>query len=207
MGGPDGHHELDNHRPANVEGGITAAAAVPGQTPQQEPQAKYRDVFAIPEFRALWAAQLTSVAGDQLARVALTVLVYDRTASALLAAITFMVSVVPVFIGGITLAGLADKFPRRRVMIVCDLLRCGLVLGMALPGIPLGVLVFLLAVVTLISAPFTAARAAIYPDLLPGEKYVAGTAVTLTTNQFAQVLGFAAAAGPWSRSSAPARHW
>jgi hypothetical protein len=63
---------------------------------------------------------------------------------------------------------------------------------MAVPGIPLGVLVLLLAVVTLISAPFTAARAAIYPDLLAGEKYVAGTAVTLTTNQFAQVLGFAA---------------
>lgn len=151
----------------------------------------YRDVFAIAEFRALWAAQLTSVAGDQLARVALTVLVYDKTNSALLAAVTFMVSVVPVFIGGITLAGLADRFPRRRVMIVCDLLRCLLVLVMAVPGIPLGVLVLLLAVVTLISAPFTAARAAIYPDLLAGEKYVAGTAVTLTTNQFAQVLGFA----------------
>ena len=33
------------------------------------------------EFRALWLAQILSVAGDQLARVALTLLVFDRTGS------------------------------------------------------------------------------------------------------------------------------
>ena len=155
-------------------------------------RATYRDVFAIREFRALWAAQLVSVAGDQLARIALTVLVYDRTGSPTLAAVTFMVSVVPVFIGGVTLAGLADRLPRRAVMIACDVLRCALVLVMVLPQVPLAVNVALLAVVTLVSAPFTAARAALYPDIVPGEKYVVGTAVTLTTNQFAQVVGFAA---------------
>jgi predicted MFS family arabinose efflux permease len=149
-------------------------------------------VFAVGEFRALWLAQLLSVVGDQLARVALTILVYNRTHSALLAAITFVVSIVPVFIGGLTLAWLADRYPRRRVMIACDLIRCGLVLIMAIPGAPLVVLVILLFVVTLVSAPFTAARAAVYPDVLDGEKYVMGTAVTLTTNQFAQVIGFAA---------------
>jgi MFS family permease len=63
---------------------------------------------------------------------------------------------------------------------------------MAIPGLPLGGLVALLFLVTLVSAPFTSARAAIYPDVLKGEKYVMGTAVTLTTYQFAQVLGFAA---------------
>jgi MFS family permease len=149
-------------------------------------------VFAVGEFRALWLAQLLSVVGDQLARVALTILVYNRTHSALLAAITFVVSIVPVFIGGLTLAWLADRYPRRRVMIACDLIRCGLVLIMALPRAPLVVLVILLFVVTLVGAPFTAARAAVYPDVLDGEKYVMGTAVTLTTNQFAQVIGFAA---------------
>lgn len=163
-----------------------------GTTSEQAEQPTYRDVFGIAEFRALWLAQLVSVLGDQLARVALTVLVYDRTRSALLAAVTFMLSVVPVFIGGVTLAGLADRFPRRRVMIACDAFRCALVLLMALPGMPLAALVALLAAVTMSGAPFTAARAAVYPDVLPGEKYVVGTAVTLTTNQFAQVIGFAA---------------
>jgi MFS family permease len=149
-------------------------------------------VFVVAEFRALWVAQLLSVIGDQLARVALTVLVYDRTRSALLAAVTFVASVVPTFIGGVTLAWLADRYPRRGVMITCDLIRCGLVLIMAMPGVPLSGLVTLLFLVTLVGAPFTSARAAIYPDVLIGEQYVMGTAVTLTTYQFAQVLGFAA---------------
>jgi len=39
-------------------------------------------VFRIAEFRWLWCAVVLSVAGDQLARVALAVLVYGRTGSA-----------------------------------------------------------------------------------------------------------------------------
>jgi MFS family permease len=163
-----------------------------GGLTEQAAKTTFRDVFAVAEFRALWLAQLLSVIGDQLARVALTVLVYDRTRSALLAAITFVASIVPTFIGGVTLAWLADRYPRRGVMIACDLVRCALVLVMAIPGVPLAGLVTLLFLVTLVGAPFTSARAAIYPDVLTGERYVMGTAVTLTTYQFAQVLGFAA---------------
>ena len=131
------------------------------------------------------------MAGDQLARVALTLLVYGRTHSPLLAAITFAASVVPTFVGGLVLSGLADVLPRRQVMIACDLSRAVLVAMMAVPGVPLGALVGLLFLVTLISAPFTSARAALYPEILSGDHYVLGTAVTLTTLQFAQAVGFA----------------
>jgi MFS family permease len=158
---------------------------------EQAARTSFRDVFSVAEFRVLWLAQLLSVVGDQLARVALTVLVYDRTRSALLAAITFAVSIVPNFIGGVTLAWLADKYPRRSVMIACDTLRGLLVLVMVVPGMPLAGMVALLFLVTLIGAPFTSARAAIYPDVLTGDRYVLGTAVTLTTYQLAQVFGFA----------------
>jgi MFS family permease len=162
-----------------------------GNAREQAARTPFREVFAIAEFRALWLAQLLSVVGDQLARVALTVLVYDRTRSALLAAITFVVSIVPTFIGGVTLAGLADRYPRRGVMIACDVIRGVLVLVMAIPGMPLTARVALLFVVTLTEAPFSSARAAIFPDVLSGDRYVMGTAVTLTTYQFAQVIGFA----------------
>jgi len=56
--------------------------------------ATFGDVFAVGEFRALWLAQILSVAGDQLARVALTLLVFERTQSSLLAAVTFATSLV-----------------------------------------------------------------------------------------------------------------
>ncbi len=123
-----------------------------GGATEQAAKTTFRDVFAAAEFRALWLAQLLSVIGDQLARVALTVLVYDRTRSALLAAVTFVASIVPTFVGGITLAWLADRHPRRGVMIVCDLARCALVLVMAIPGMPLAGMVALLFLVTLVGA-------------------------------------------------------
>ncbi len=174
-----------------TESDITANAAASEQEAGEAARIRFRDVLAVGEFRSLWAAQLISVLGDQLARVALTVLVYERTGSAFLAAVTFVASVIPVFLGGLTLAGLADRFPRRAVMITCDLLRCLLVLVMALPGMPVAVLVALLFCVTLVGAPFSAARAAIYPDVLTGDRYAMGQAITLTTNEFAQVIGFA----------------
>ena len=43
------------------------------------PRAAFRDVFAVREFRAVWFSEILSVAGDRLALVALTLLVYDRT--------------------------------------------------------------------------------------------------------------------------------
>ena len=156
------------------------------------PQSTYRQVFAIAEFRALWLAQVLSVGGDQLARVAITLLVFNQTRSSLLAAIAFAASVVPWFVGGLALAGLADRWPRRRVMIASDLIRVVLVAAMALPGLPVSALISLLFLVTMVGAPFMSARAALYPDILRGDHYVLGTAVTLTTLQFAQVVGFAA---------------
>jgi MFS family permease len=152
----------------------------------------FREVFGVAEFRALWLAQVLSVTGDQLARVALTVLVYDRTRSALLAAVTFAASVVPTFIGSMALSGLADRLPRRRVMIGADLVSAVLVTAMALPGVPLAVLIMLLFAVTMAGALFLAARAATYPEILDGDRYVLGAAVTMTTILFAQVAGFAA---------------
>ncbi len=155
--------------------------------------ATFGEVFAVGEFRALWFAQVLSVIGDQLARVALTLLVFDKTHSPLLAAGTFAASVIPPALGGVTLSGIADRLPRREVMICCDVGCAALIAAMALPGMPIAVLVGLLFLVSLISAPFTSARAALYPEILTGDSYVVGTAVTLTTLQFAQVLGFALA--------------
>jgi hypothetical protein len=152
----------------------------------------FGEVFAVAEFKVLWVAQVLSVAGDQLARVALTLLVFRQTHSALLAAVTFAASSVPMFVGGLTLSGLADRLPGRQVMVACDLSRAGLVAIMAIPGLPLAVRVAPLFIVTLIGAPFTSARAALYPDILSGDRYVLGTAVTLTTLQFSQVVGYAA---------------
>jgi MFS family permease len=155
------------------------------------PRATFRDVFAVREFRALWFSEILSVAGDRLALVALTLLVYNRTGSPLLAAITYAAGYLPWVIGGLFLADVADRRPRRTVMVVCDVVRAVLVAAMAVPGVPLIALVALLFATTMFTPPFESARAAITPDILRGELYVLGTAVTQTTFLAAQVAGAA----------------
>jgi len=137
-----------------------------------EARSSYREVFAIGEFRALWSAQVLSFAGDQFAQVAIAILVYGRTHSPFLTALAYALTYLPPIAGGSLLSGLADLFPRRRVMIVCDMFRVGTVGLMAIPGLPL--------------------RAALMPDVLPGDMFVLGSAMGNITYQASQILGFVA---------------
>jgi len=178
-----------------VDGAAQTAVTRTPRRPGRQPT--YREIFGVIEFRALWLAQLLSVAGDQLARVAMTVLVFDRTHSALWTALTYAVTFLPWVIGGLALSGLADRLPRRQVMVVCDLARMVLVGLMVLVslGLPsaaaLWAMVALLFVVTLLDSPFKSARSAMLPDVLPGDRYVLGIAVTQTTIQIGMASGFA----------------
>jgi MFS family permease len=149
-------------------------------------------VFRVAEFRVLWAAELFSIAGDQLARVALAVLVYGRTGSAVWAAVAYALTFLPALAGGVLLSGLADRYRRREVMIVSDVLRAVLVAVMAIPALPLWALCAVLVVVVLLGAPHTAAQGALYPEILRGELYERGLAVRQITSQSAQLVGFAA---------------
>jgi MFS family permease len=129
------------------------------------PRATFGDVFAVGEFRALWSSEVLSVAGDRLALVALTLLVYDRTRSPLLSAAVYAVGYLPYVIGGLFLADLADRHPRRSVMVACDLARAALVAVMVVPHLPLWALVTLLFAVTMFTPVFEAARSAVTPEI------------------------------------------
>ncbi|HEX3650931.1 MAG TPA: MFS transporter [Pseudonocardiaceae bacterium] len=157
---------------------------------QRDTHAKFRDVFRVGEFQALWSALLLSIVGDQLARVALALLVFARTNSAALAALTYALTLLPDLVGGPLLSGLADRFPRREVMVVADLSRAGLVALMAIPGMPLALVCVLLVVVQLLASPFNAARGALLPAMLGGDTFVAGQAVVNITYQSGQLFGY-----------------
>jgi MFS family permease len=153
------------------------------------PRATFRDVFGVREFRFLWSSVILSTAGDRLALVALTLLVYDRTGSPLLAALVFAAGYLPWVIGGLFLAELADRYPRRSVMVVCDVVRAVLVGAMVLPHMPIGALVALLFVATMFAPPFDSAKASVTPDILQGERYVLGTAALQMTLLAGEVIG------------------
>lgn len=153
-------------------------------------QAPIRGALRVREFRVLWLAEALSVFGDQLARVALALLVYARTNSALLTALTYALTFVPAVLGGFLLSGLADRFPRRTVIIVTDVVRGCLAAAMAIPGVPLPVLWVLVGLLTLASAPFKGAQLALLSDVLPEQALQAGLGLRQMTSQIAQVAGF-----------------
>ena len=151
----------------------------------------YRTLFLSREFRALFAAQSVSVVGDQFARVALSVLVFDRTGSAAWTALAYGLTFLPDLVGGPLLSGLADRHPRRALMVIADLARALLVALMAIPGLDLWLVCVLLVAVQLIGAPANAARGALLPSVLGADSYPAGQALMQTVTQAAQVIGFA----------------
>ena len=155
------------------------------------PRVTFIDALRVPEFRVLWLADAQSMAGDQLARVALSVLVFERTSSALLTALTYALTFLPALVGGALLAGLADRMPRRRVMIAGDLMRAVLLALMSIPGTPLWLVCTLLVCTVLVGSPFSAAESALIPLILSGEAYVVGTGLRTITNQLSQLAGFA----------------
>jgi MFS family permease len=187
---------VGNHAAGGAAVRSTQAAVTAARAGTASSRATFAQVFAVAEFRALWLAMLLSVTGDQLARVAMTVLVYDRTRSPFLTALTYAMTLLPWLVGGVGLSGLADRLPRRQVMIACDVARMVLVMVMVAASLAgsataLWAMVALLFLVTLLDSPFKAARSALVADILTGERYVLGTTVTQLTFQAGMVLGFA----------------
>jgi MFS family permease len=172
-------------------GHVDGRGAVKGSSPAQ--RAGFRDLFALGEFRALWASQVLSVAGDRLALVALTILIYDRTKSPLMAAIAFAAGTLPYIVGALFLAGLADRFPRRTVMVVTDVARMLLVAAMLVPGMSLYALIALLYAVTTFQPVFDAARSAILRDIVPMDKYALSAGMMQSTFRVLIVAGAAGA--------------
>jgi MFS family permease len=154
-----------------------------------------RDVFAVSEFRALWSAQALSCAGDQFAQVAIAFVVYARTGSPFLTAAAYALTYLPPVLGGPALSGLANLVPRQQLMITLDLIRAGLVALMAVRGVPFAGLCALFFGTVLLGTPFSSARSALLPEVLPGDKYPLGTVIGSHTTQLSQIAGFLAGGG------------
>ena len=145
------------------------------------------------EFRAIFVANIVSMLGNVVAAVALTVLVYQQTRSAALAASVMALSFLPYLIGGTLLGAVADRLPARRVLVACDL-ACALLVGcMAMPGMPLPALLGLLFAAGLLSPVYQGARSAVLPEVLPpGPRYILGRALMRMVAQSAQIVGYGA---------------
>ncbi|HET6209709.1 MAG TPA: MFS transporter [Jatrophihabitans sp.] len=152
----------------------------------------FRGVLRIREYRWVWLAGAQSGAGDQLARIAIVLLVYARSHSVAISALSYALTFLPALAGGVLLSGLADRYSRRTVMVSCDLIRLGLLTVLAFGALSTLGIDVLLVLIVLAGAPFSAAATAVLPDVVPPRNYVAAVSLSMITGQLAQLLAFAA---------------
>jgi MFS family permease len=93
---------------------------------------RYRHIFRVKSFRTFWLGFTFSDLGDAITRVALTWYVYEATRSAEALGLLMLCYTGPVVIGGLIAGSLLDRFDRRQVMLIDNLIR-----GAAVALIPL----------------------------------------------------------------------
>ena len=156
--------------------------------PAGAPANSLRGVLRIPAFRRLWIALSLSSLGDWLGLLAITELAAELAAGSTgsFAAVNFavggvfIVRLLPAVLIGPLAGAFADRFDRRRTMVVSDLVRFALFVS-----IPLVRELWWLFVATLlieVAAQFwSPAKEATVPNLVPRERLAQANQLTLVT--------------------------
>ena len=151
--------------------------------PSAPAQSESRSVLSIPAFRKLWRAMAFSSFGDWLGLLASTALAQqladgDYTKANFAIAGVFIVRLLPAVILGPFAGVIADRFDRRKLMVVCDILRFSLYLSIPIVGnyFWLYTASILAEIVTLFWSP---AKEASVPNLVPKSKLESANQVSL----------------------------
>jgi len=150
-----------------------------------------RSALRSPSFRRLAAALAVSQGGDWLYNVALLVFVFDRTHSVLWVSVTTAARVLPIVVLGPLGGALADRYDRRRLMILADVVRAGLMVLLTVVvvgGAPVPLAPVLAGLATAASIAYPPATAASTPKLVPAADLPGANAVRSVIGA-ASVLG------------------
>lgn len=134
-------------------------------------------------YRRLWFAEFVSFVGDWFTLISLMQLVGEETGRKFAVGILFTVQMAPGLLLSSVAGRMADRFPRKHVMITCDWLRCAGALAFILPGVaglsgtPFSVAMYGLVLFQhSVSAFFRPAASASVPSLVkPADLSSAGT--------------------------------
>ncbi|WP_242910327.1 MFS transporter [Actinomadura terrae] len=156
-----------------------------------EGRAGYRDALAEPRFRVLFGTRTLAIAADTLRMIALSVLVYGRTGSPLLAAVAYGIGFLPQLAGGALLGSLADRLRPRRLIAGAYALEAAAALALGLVEMPVAAALALVAVVACATPVFAGASNRLVAEVLDGDAYVLGRSLMTMASAAAQLLGLA----------------
>lgn len=154
-----------------------------------------RQALRVREFTGVLGAFAISLLGDSAAYLAVTVLVFQRTGSPLLASLVFAVAFAPYLIGGTLLSSLVDRLRPRSLLAGFDLVAGALVCLLLLPAAGIPVLFGVLLAIGVLAPIRAGASAALVADVLPADAYVAGRSALRICAQLGQIAGIAFGGG------------
>ncbi|MGH3280031.1 MAG: MFS transporter [Trebonia sp.] len=156
---------------------------------RQPRDSSYAAALASGEFRALLAASVLSVAGNVMADITLTVLVYDRTRSAALSALTFTFGFLPYLLTGTVLSPVVDKVPPRTLLAAGYGGAAGVTACMAAGGMPVAALFALVLAAGMANGLANAAVGGLIRTVVAEAAYVPARSLRRIASQVAQVAG------------------
>lgn len=168
-----------------VRGSWTALTASPGVAVAERPGASgvWTLLRSNPGFRRLSTARVISFAGDSLSLVALMLHVSATTGQALAVAVLLLVGdFAPALLSPLS-GAISDRFDRRRVMIVCELVQGAVLVVIAVSLPPLPLLLVLVGIRALAGQVFQSASRAAIPALVAGrDLHAANSTLGFGTN-------------------------
>lgn len=171
-------------------------------------------VLASRNFRLLWLGQAISTFGDKFTEIAIPILVFNLTGSALQLGLAFLIQTLAALIFGLLAGTLTDRWDRRRTMIASDLLRAVIILAiLSLSWLPWSINSRLAALYTLafLAAAtkqfFLPAKIATIPDTVEESQLMTANSLDQSTMTLIGFLGFGAAGALIELTGATAAFW
>lgn len=126
--------------------------------------------------------------GTGLTRIALPILILEKTGSGLLMGIAFAIEILPATLLGPFLGALTDKFDRKKSLILVDLLRALLILGI-LFTVNIYIIFTMLALLGVLKSFYAPIRLAVSPDLIPKKHFPNAVSLNGATQQISNIIG------------------
>lgn len=149
------------------------------------------NAFAVPAFRRLWAAGFISDAGDWLLFIALPLVVYRLSGSALGTSVAFLLELGPAVVLAPLAARLVGRFDRRLLMVAANagqaLILVPLLFVHTAAELPVAYLV--IAAQAALGTVFEPAKNALLPDLVGGDRLVSANALVGLNQNLARLVG------------------
>jgi hypothetical protein len=154
----------------------------------------YRELFAVAEFRALFLVFSASMAASTIAGLALATLVFDRTGSPLLSAVSMFAPNLAQVLGATVFMSAADRLPPRPALTGMSLAWSLTVVLVAGPGMPVAAILAIVVASGVLGSVGGAISWGLLTEILPPGGYLLGRSVMQMSTGGMQIAGYAGSA-------------